>query len=321
MATTDSVHNTPLADKLRPPTRPRGTYFTIAGAILAAVAATATLKHFGSVTPLSDLPAGLEAARDVPYDVGPSRKLDIVFHSDQTPRPALVMLHEGGWIDGDKSSYHSAMIAWARRGYVTISVNYRLAGEARFPAQAEDCKSVIRWLRAHADHYGIDPNAIGITGWSAGAHLAMLVALTDPDDGFDNSRHAGFSSRVQAAVCVSGVYDLLPDDEARWRDEDHDPCVMALLGGRPSRHRERAKQASPVRYLTLDDPPLLVLHGRRDARINVQQAHDFAAALARLGRTDSVILHSGGHGTDVFPTSPAERLAIETFLDEQLRSK
>ncbi len=223
-------------------------------------------------------------------------------------------------MEGDKSSYQRSMVRYAQLGYVTVSINFRPSGKAEFPAAIEDCKLAIRWLRTHAATYGVDPDRIGVTGWSSGAHLAMLLALSD--DEFNQGKESpGVSSRVQAAVCVSGVYDFLMEKQGQFPNEENDPAVVRFLGGTPRQKSDIAVRASPINYLSADDPPLLVFHGELDRRIDAEQARHFASAVEAIGRTDPVVLLSGaGHGQDVFPGDSRSQQQIREFFAKYLRT-
>jgi acetyl esterase/lipase len=288
--------------------------------ILAALVVFATLAYFVDPSPLADLPEHIAVERNVSYGTDDYQMLDIAYEHDTSRlHPAIVMIHQGGWMQGDKSSYHGLMARYAQLGYVTVSINFRPSGKARFPAAIEDCKLAIRWLRVHAATYGVDPNRIGVTGWSSGAHLAMLLALSDDESGEDEP-YQGVSSRVQAAVCVSGVYDLLMQEQGQFPNREDDAAVVRFLGGTARQRPELAKQASPINYLSTDDPPLLVFHGELDRRIDAEQARQFALALEALGRTDAVqLLPNAGHGNDVLPSDPHSQQLIREFFAKHLQ--
>jgi len=299
----------------------RQLWLSLAGLGIVSLALAFISAHVFDPSPLTHLPDGLEVRRDVPYGNHKYHKLDIVSARDRVlPRPAIVMIHEGAWMAGDKSSYHSLMAEYAQLGYVTASIDFRPSTVARFPAAVEDCRRAVRWLRMHASEFGIDPKRIGVMGYSSGAHLAMMLALddqADPRKGAAPDSHG--SSRVQAAVCVSGVYDLLLEEKGDFPNDENDPAVVQFLGGAPRQQRDLARRASPVAYLSPDDPPLLVLHGEVDRRIDVEQARQFALALRAIGRQDRVILLPEGHGIDVLPRDPRQRRLVRTFFARHLR--
>jgi acetyl esterase/lipase len=279
----------------------------LAASLTAALAVVAWLGVSTDTSPLARLEKPWAAARDVAYGAGEHQRLDIVY--DRTlsrPRPAVVMIHQGGWTQGDKSAYHGWMAPFARSGYVTVSVNFRPSGVDRYPAAVDDCELALRWLRDHATSYGVDPARIGVTGWSSGAHLAMMLALR--------------GNEVKAAVCVSGVYDFLMEAAGAFPNREDDPAVVRFLGVSPRENPELARRASPLTHLSPGDPPLLVFHGELDPRIDVEQARHFARASKALGRRDDVVpLPGEGHGRDVFPGDPDSRRRVREFFAKHLR--
>ena len=164
---------------------------------------------------------GIRVIRDIAYREGASRqwKLDLATKNvvGGVPKPAIVVIHGGGWIEGDKSSFASRdagvpgnIVDFAALGFVAVTINYRLAAEAPFPAALEDCKCAVRWLRAHAKVYDVDPHKIGAFGNSAGGHLAMLLGMIGPDGALEgDGPNQDQSSMVQAVVSDSGPIDLV----------------------------------------------------------------------------------------------------------------
>ena len=271
-------------------------------------------------SPLEELPDSLTVRRDVAYGSGGYQKLDIIHAPGSSRlRPALMMLHPGAWMQGDKASHHAMMAEYAQLGYVTLSLNFRPSGAAKYPAALQDCKRAVRWLRVHAADYGVDPARIGVTGYSSGAHLTLLLALSD--DAFEKDEaHPDVSSRVQAAVGVSGVYDLLMESRGAFPNADNDAALLRFLGESPAQNPDLARRASPLTHLTPDDPPLLLFHGEQDRRIDAEQARHFARASRALGRRDDVVLlPEAGHGRDVLPEDLRSRQLIREFFARQLR--
>ncbi|MFH0907937.1 MAG: alpha/beta hydrolase [bacterium] len=241
-------------------------------------------------------------------------------------RPAIVWLHAGGWRHGDKDSrIHPVVGKLARLGYVTASVEYRLTDEAIFPAQIEDCKCAVRFLRANALMYGIDSNRIGVIGASAGGHLAALLGTSggepslEGDGGWSNA-----SSRVQAVVDLFGPTDLPGFVEDARRNPHQrgaedvgaaDAPLSRLLGGPVLKHPEEARRASPLTYVDKDDPPFLILHGDHDATVPPAQARRLYDALKEAGNdTELVIVTGGRHG--LIEPEVTERILV--FFQEKL---
>lgn len=273
----------------------------VAGLLVAGLAAVAYLGATHDTSILAKAPATLAVARDVDYGPG---TLDLARpKAAAAPRPAILMIHPGGWFQGDKSAYHPLMLRYAELGYVAASLNFR---PEPFPAPIDDCRRALRWLRENATSHGIDPARIGVMGWSSGAHLAALLALTD--------------GGVQAVVGFAGVYDFLIDTSGAFPNDENDPVVSRFLGGPPRSVPDVARRASPLHHLDAGDPPLLLFHGEMDRRIDAEQARRFAAASKALGRADEVILLPGvDHGRDVLPGDAESRDRVLRFLSRHLR--
>ena len=178
-------------------------------------------------------------------------KLDLAMPADgDGPFPAVVCVHGGGWVGGDRKQMDQTIRALARRGFVAVSPDYRLAPHDRFPAQVEDCKAAVRWLRANAAKYKIDAGHVGAVGFASGGHLACLLGLTDKGDGLEGTGgNADQSSRVQAVVSFFGPTDLAakgwgPDVEAR--------NLVPLFGGTADERPEAYRKASPLTYAGKD---------------------------------------------------------------------
>lgn len=238
---------------------------------------------------------GIVIQRDIAYRDGTSKswRLDLAMGKDLTgkPRPGIIVIHGGGWIEGDKSSFDFSeriapanIVDFARLGFVAVTVNYRLSAEARFPAALEDCKCAVRWLRARAREYNVDRDHIGAYGNSAGGHLALLLAMAGRDAGLEgDGPYQGESSLVQAAVSDSGPVDLV----AQYRNSQISTVVGRFLGGPPEGERAAAyRKASPLRYVRADTPPLLLIYGASDLQVPVTTADEFVLALGKAGAAD-----------------------------------
>jgi acetyl esterase/lipase len=193
-------------------------------------------------------------------------RLDIAYECGRTtPVPAIVHIHGGGWRGGDKSVEQAKK--FAERGFVGISIQYRLSGTALFPAGVHDCKTAIRWVRAHADWYGIDPDRIGVTGGSAGGHLVALLGTSGGDEYLEGpGPYPGYSSRVQAVVDHFGPTDFLRmNDVPGAIDHDAAKSPESLWLGKPINEvKDLVTKANPITYVDSDDPPILIVHGEVD---------------------------------------------------------
>jgi acetyl esterase/lipase len=206
----------------------------------------------------------------------------------------------------------------ARRGYVAIAPDYRLAPAHRFPACIEDCKCAVRWLRASAGKYRVDTARIGAVGLMAGGHLACLLGMTESGDGLEGT--AGYldqSSRVHAVVSFAGPTDLA--DETLHVPEVLKDNLIPLMGGPPSEQRDLYRKASPVHYSPRTSPTFLLIHGSADQVVPVRQAHVLAEKLKRSGSSARVVeLEGEGHTW----TGSSLMRGIDqmlTFLDESFR--
>jgi acetyl esterase/lipase len=239
-------------------------------------------------------------------------KLDLAMPIEGTgPFPAVVCLHGGGWVGGERKQMSQTVAVLARRGYVAVAPDYRVAPTHRFPACFDDCRSAVRWLRTNGGKYHVDPARIGAVGLTAGGHLACLLGVADSGDGPD-------SSRVQAVVSFAGPTDLT--DETLHIPEVLKGNLIPLLGGTPREQPDAYRKASPISYpLTRTPPPVLLVHGSDDKVVPVRQVQAFAEKLKRSGGNARVVVLQGeGHtwsGTSLV-TSIDEML---TFLDENLK--
>ena len=246
-------------------------------------------------------------------------RVDIAMPTQGTgPFPAVVCIHSGGWIVGDRKEMAATIEVLARRGYVAIAPDYRLAPAHRFPACIEDCKAAVRWLRANAGKYHVDPERIGAMGISAGGHLACLLGVTTPADGLDGTGdHADKSSKVQAVVAMSAPTDLT--DRALWTPAVLTHTLEPLLGGPPDKNMGLYRKASPAKYRPTSPPPFLLVHGSADTRVPIAQMRAFSDMLKSCnGSVREVVLADEQH------TWAGAALAkgvdqMLTFLDEKLK--
>jgi acetyl esterase/lipase len=224
------------------------------------------------------------------------------------PRPAIVLIHGGSWMSLDKSTMRGMGNYLAHSGFVAVSIDYRLltANGNRWPAQLDDAQRAVRWLRANASKYNIDPKHIGAFGHSAGAQIASLLGLVDTRDNSDPVL-AKFSSKVQAVVDVSGPSDFFTD-----RSADSADAMAKLFGGDKTKAAENWRSASPALQVTSSASPFLILHGTRDDEVPIEQAQELYDKLKQAGVDATLIKVEDAH---TFQTPEARhRLASETLV-------
>jgi len=297
---------------------------------IGAVALTAALFCVTAATPAParrrrppKLPKGVRMLADLTYGRGGGRdlKLDLFLpKEDERRHPAIVFIHGGGWSGGAKGQFWNQAAYLAGEGYAAACVEYRLSGEARFPAAVEDCKCAIRWLRAHAKPYQVDPERIAVGGGSAGAHLAAMVGVTDRTAGLEGAGGYGdVSSRVRAVVAFNGVFDMF----AMMRGGNIPKPITLFLGGGPDEARKNYELASPIRHVDKGDPPFLLLHGTGDSTVPFEQSKAMQKKLKSVGVTAELFAAEGAnHGFFNRPPWYEPTLQrMKRFLDEQLRAK
>jgi acetyl esterase/lipase len=223
-------------------------------------------------------------------------KLDLAMPKDGAgPFPAVVCVHGGGWRNGKRQDLAKLIEFLAGKGYVAATVSYRLSDKAKFPAQIEDCKAAVRWLRANAKKYKVNPERIGAVGFSAGGHLVCLLGTSDKKDGLEGKGgNADQSSRVQAVVSFFGPTNF---NEKDWSDQVEKTFLIPLLGASFKDKPDLYKRVSPINYVTKDDPPFLFFHGTKDTLVGLRHSKELAAKLKKLGITAEVVEMEGdGHG-------------------------
>jgi acetyl esterase/lipase len=266
----------------------------------------------------------VEVQSDVEYGKAGERslKLDVIkpkVASDK-PRACVVWIHGGGWQNGNKSSGVGRLAGLVATGdYVGVSVGYRLTDEATWPGQIHDCKAAIRWVRANAKSLGIDPDKIGVWGSSAGGHLVSMLGTSGEVKELEGKNGTpDVSSRVTCVVDFCGPSDFLAMGKDNPKLKDPAGPVYKLLGGPASEKEDVAKSASPVTFVTADDPPFLIVHGTDDRTVAIRQAEILYDAQKKVGNnTTFVKITGGGHGIG----GPKVDERVTTFLAKHLLGK
>jgi len=260
------------------------------------------------------IPAGVRFVRGIEYanPDGQHLQLDLALPAASgEAAPAILCIHGGGFRAGSRASYDKLCLSLAQHGFVAATITYRLAPAYPFPAAVQDSKSAVRWLRAHAAEYRVDPGRIGAFGGSAGAHLALMVGLTAGIKNFEGDQNPGFSSAVQGVVSFYG-----PTDFTRIYGHSVDAAEVLPLffGGNLEQARHRHILGSPLNWVSPAAPPTLLVHGTADDHVPYEQAVWMRDRLAACGvDTDLVTLQGAGHGFKGADEVKAERVLVEFF--------
>ena len=267
--------------------------------------------------PVPRIPDSVRVELDVPYAAtdNPRQRLDLYVPKaakSEKPLPLVVFIHGGAFRAGDKRTGWPMIARLVTSGeYVGASVGYRLSGEITWPAQIHDCKAAIRWLRANAKKYNIDPDRIGVIGTSAGGHLVAMLGTSGSVAELEGTigAHTDVSSRVTCVVDEFGPTDFLAlyGGHNMSPDNPEAQLIGGPLGGKP----EAARSASPITFVSADDPPILVIHGTKDPAVNFNQSERFAEALKKAG-VDVTFVRSPWRRAWKLPQpgSPAARPAV-----------
>lgn len=302
-------------------------------AVLAMAAGAQSQEEAPAPRPEFRIPDDVEIIRDIRYSIQghPKQRLDILRLKDapEGPMPVLVWIHGGGFTGGNKDSGYARLIRFVRDGYLGVTIGYRLGPEVAFPAHLQDCKCAIRFLRAHAGDYNLDPDRIGVWGGSAGGNLVAMLGVTggigefEGDGGWQN-----YSSRVQAVVEYYGMTDFLTiyklakegKSTERFIPLDGNESISRLLGvEKYFEHPDLCMKASPTTYASRDDAPFSIFHGDQDPLTMASQGELLHKTLRKAGVESSFFLVKGGkHG---WPPREDVDTRMDRFLDKHLRPK
>jgi len=234
----------------------------------------------------------VQVIRDIEYGVGDgSRHLDAYLPREPTPHPAVVCIHGGGWRGGDKGGYRRTAMWYATHGVAAFAINYRLSGVAPYPAAVDDCLAAIRFLRGHADEYNIDIYRMGVEGGSAGGHLVLMVALMEPGSDELDSAGQPLDNWVRCVYAKNGPTDLT---QAKMNSES---ALVQFMGGTYAQMPEAYRAASPISYVSADDPPVLMIHGTEDRTVPYSQSVALKESLEEAGvAVELITIEGAGHG-------------------------
>jgi acetyl esterase/lipase len=274
----------------------------------------------GPVAPI-DPPEGTRVFRDIDYvpDGHQNQRLDLYLPAAGEDLPLIIYLHGGAWLTGSKNQVPA--IGYVEKGYAVASVGYRFSQHAIFPAQLEDVKAAVRWLRANASEYGIDPDRFAAWGQSAGSHLAIMLGVTDGVTKFEVGENLDVSSAVQVVIDNYGPTDFaLMDANRRPDGQEHNPAESPesqLVGGALQDNLAAVARANPITYVSEGDAPFLVVHGDADPLVPHHQSEILVAALERVDvPVEFYTVAGGGHGRF---TDPKVGELIEMTLEKYLK--
>jgi acetyl esterase/lipase len=291
--------------------------------LIIALAASMGLAHAAQLPPL---PAGIAVKQNVEYvpGGGPRQMLDVYFpEKAEKPVPLVVWIHGGAWLEGGKDQ--PPALPLLQQGFAVASITYRFSQNATFPAQIEDCKSAIRWLRKNAVSLHIAPDRIGVWGASAGGHLVAMLGVSGDVKAWDKGDNLDQSSRVQAVCDWFGPTDFLTFGTQGDKDRFHNPHAFPaantagsplakLIGGAIPENQEKARAASPVTHVTKDAAPFLIMHGDEDPLVPYAQSTELQQALEKAGVSSKLVkLPGAGHGGPQFNERQTLQQVAEFF--------
>lgn len=279
-----------------------------------------------SKTNIPDAPDDVIFERDIPYRKGHDRWVLNVIRprEDSTkPRAVVVLVHGGGWSMGDHYRFSRMGFTFAQKGYVVVTPTYRMIREAPFPACLHDVKNAIRWVRAHAEKYNIDPNRIGAYGNSAGGTLALTAAITNKEDDLEgDGSFLKFSSALQAVVCSGAVGDMSHSNHSKLAATVYRNLAGAKKRGTPeSQIKAVMRRASPSSYVRKHVPPIMLVHGAKDTIVFIDSTDVFAKQMKEAGADITYLrFKDAGHGVmgqKGVKTMPAMYLFFEKHLRQE----
>lgn len=265
------------------------------------------------------VPDNVTFERDITYaEAGGARmQLNIARPKNASgPLPAVLCVHGGGFRAGSREGYNKLCLTLAQRGFVAATISYRLAPIHQFPAAVHDTKAAVRWLRANAAKYGINPDRIGVTGGSAGGHLAQFLGVTAGVKDFEGVDNLGFSSAV---TCVVNVYGPSDFTKSYGKSVDAHVVLPMWLGGDVETARAKHIQSSPLNWVSPNAAPTLIIHGTEDKYVAYEQAIWMRDRLTACGvPVELLTLEGAGHGFKGADAEKAEA-ALLAYFERRLK--
>lgn len=245
-----------------------------------------------STVQAQQLPAGITLHREQAYieDRDPKHRLDVYELAGAQKRPLVIWIHGGGWEIGNKENPAVIGLLWSKK-FALASLNYRLSTQDAFPAQIQDVKAAVRWLRANADKFHLDEKRFAVVGASAGGHLAALLGTSHGEKSFEKGPHLNQSSAVQAVVDFYG-----PSDLSLYGASQPGDTLSRFIGGPIQTRRKEVQQANPITYIDKTDPPFFICHGDRDTVVPLAHSQKLHEGLQKAGlSTELLVVPGAGH--------------------------
>jgi acetyl esterase/lipase len=280
----------------------------------AAIALTMASFAHAQQPPKVVVPEGVVFERDIEY-ANPDEqhlKLNLARPKKGDGKfPAVVCIHGGGFRAGSREGYNNTVLKLAQNGYVAMTVSYRLAPKFQFPAAVHDTKAAVRWLRINAEKYQVDPERIGVTGGSAGGHLALFLGVTGDVKEFDGGENSGPSSKV---TCVVNVYGPSDFTKSYGKSVDAAEVLPLWLGGDLKTHLRTHLRASPLYWVTPNAAPTLCIHGTEDKYVHHEQSQWIVDKMKAAGvEAELLLLEGAGHGFKGADAEKADKAMVDYF--------
>ncbi len=298
--------------------------FSLTLIIIGVIGTTPAVAQPPSRTNIPKAPNDVIFETDITYRNGHDRwMLNVIQPRKKStePRAAIVLVHGGGWTGGDHYRFSRMGFTLAQQGYVVILPTYRMIKDGPFPACLHDVKNSVRWLRAHATKYNVDPNRIGAYGNSAGGTLALTVAMTaDEADLEGDGSFRDFSSELQAVVCSGAVGDMIHEHHSRRAATVYRNLAGALVRGTTQTEIEAVmRRASPSSYIRKDTPPILLIHGAKDPVVFIDSTDDFHTRMKSAGANIEYLRFDDGTHSVMGQKSRTTTPAMLKFFETHLR--